>query len=467
MTSGSRSSTASAPAARGPARSETRTQEIADQSAVHRLARARGARPRADAVHQAAAIVDALGSTVAQAERLLAHGREGLRAGRQDADRRGRRAAEPDLGAAPGLARGRRDLLVARVNLRLADRVAGPAAERYRQPEDRPSGPCSVPSGGRPETPALRQDLSDALILGRDRLDVVVIGAGASGLMCAATAGARGRSVLVLDHAPQAGAKIRISGGGRCNFTNREVSAPDYRSGNPRFCTSALARFTPRTPRPARRHGVRWPEREEGQLFCDESARQVVDLLLAECARGGARVRRGLPRAASEAATRLRRPRRLRGAPCAPPRSWSPPAASPTRSSARAASASISRASSAWRWPRRAPRSSRSSSPGRTASPSRRLPASPRSLDPLRRARVRRQGPLHAPRPERAGGAPGLAPLGAGGAAPRRPAPGDGPARPLLVEAREPRRAEDRPRRTAPPATRRAALRTTGRCAAR
>ncbi|HEY5997842.1 MAG TPA: NAD(P)/FAD-dependent oxidoreductase [bacterium] len=121
--------------------------------------------------------------------------------------------------------------------------------------------------------------------------DVIVIGAGASGLMCAATAGARGRSVLVLDHGAQAGAKIRISGGGRCNFTNREVSAGNYRSANPDFCRSALARFTPRDVLALlERHGVRWEEREQGQLFCLGSARQVVDLLLAECDRGGARL---------------------------------------------------------------------------------------------------------------------------------------------------------------------------------
>jgi hypothetical protein len=121
--------------------------------------------------------------------------------------------------------------------------------------------------------------------------DVVVIGAGASGLMCAATAGARGRSVLVLDHAPRAGAKVLISGGGRCNFTNRDVSAAHYLSANPHYCTSALARFPPRSVLELiERRGIRWHEREEGQLFLDGSARQIVDLLREACDRAGARV---------------------------------------------------------------------------------------------------------------------------------------------------------------------------------
>ena len=125
-------------------------------------------------------------------------------------------------------------------------------------------------------------------------VDVAIVGAGASGLTCAAACGARGRSVLVVDHATQAGAKIRSSGGGRCNFTNREVSAADYRSANPRFATSALARFTPRHVLDLLgSHGVRWHEREAGQLFCDGSARQVVELLLAECSQAGVRLRLG------------------------------------------------------------------------------------------------------------------------------------------------------------------------------
>jgi len=114
--------------------------------------------------------------------------------------------------------------------------------------------------------------------------------------MCAATAGARGRSVLVLDHAPQAGAKIRISGGGRCNFTNRDVGAAHYLSNNPRFCTSALARFTPRDfLELVERRGIGWHEREAGQLFCDASARQIVDMLRETCARAGARIELACP----------------------------------------------------------------------------------------------------------------------------------------------------------------------------
>ena len=114
--------------------------------------------------------------------------------------------------------------------------------------------------------------------------DVIVIGAGASGLMCAATCGARGRSVLVLDHAERIGAKIRISGGGRCNFTNRDVTAGHYQSANPHFCRSALARFTPHHLLAlVERHGIRYHEREAGQLFCDTSAREIVAMLQAEC----------------------------------------------------------------------------------------------------------------------------------------------------------------------------------------
>jgi hypothetical protein len=121
--------------------------------------------------------------------------------------------------------------------------------------------------------------------------DVVVVGAGASGLMCAATAGARGRSALVVDHAPQAGAKIRVSGGGRCNFTNRVVSAGHYQSANPHFCRSALARFTPSDLLTlVERHGIRYHEREAGQLFCDTSAREIVAMLQAECEAAGVRL---------------------------------------------------------------------------------------------------------------------------------------------------------------------------------
>jgi len=125
-------------------------------------------------------------------------------------------------------------------------------------------------------------------------VDVIVLGAGASGLMCAATCGARGRSVLLLDHAERIGAKISISGGGRCNFTNREVTAGHYLSNNPHFCRSALARFTPHHLLALiEKHGIRYQEREAGQLFCDSSAREIVAMLQAECERAGVRMQLG------------------------------------------------------------------------------------------------------------------------------------------------------------------------------
>ncbi|WP_338029857.1 BaiN/RdsA family NAD(P)/FAD-dependent oxidoreductase [Gluconacetobacter takamatsuzukensis] len=122
--------------------------------------------------------------------------------------------------------------------------------------------------------------------------DAIVLGAGAAGLMAALAAGQRGRRVVVLDHAAEAGRKILISGGGRCNFTNLDTDAGRFLSGNPHFAKSALARF-----RPADilamigRHGIAWHEKTLGQLFCDGSARQVVAMLLAECAAGGVDIR--------------------------------------------------------------------------------------------------------------------------------------------------------------------------------
>ncbi|WP_028008288.1 NAD(P)/FAD-dependent oxidoreductase [Solimonas flava] len=117
------------------------------------------------------------------------------------------------------------------------------------------------------------------------RYDVIVIGGGAAGLMCAATAGQRGRRVLVIEHANRVGKKILMSGGGRCNFTNLEVGARNYLSANPHFCKSALARYTPaHFIGLVERHGIAWHEKELGQLFCDESSKQIVRLLLDECA---------------------------------------------------------------------------------------------------------------------------------------------------------------------------------------
>ncbi|ESY49385.1 BaiN/RdsA family NAD(P)/FAD-dependent oxidoreductase [Mesorhizobium sp. RSR380A] len=113
--------------------------------------------------------------------------------------------------------------------------------------------------------------------------DVVVIGAGAAGMMCAIEAGKRGRSVLVLDHAAKPGEKIRISGGGRCNFTNIHTSPKNFLSGNPHFCISALSRYTQRDfIALVERHGIAYHEKTLGQLFCDGSARQVIDMLVAE-----------------------------------------------------------------------------------------------------------------------------------------------------------------------------------------
>jgi predicted Rossmann fold flavoprotein len=118
--------------------------------------------------------------------------------------------------------------------------------------------------------------------------DAVVIGAGAAGLFCAARAGQRGRSVLLIDHAERVAEKIRISGGGRCNFTNRDAGPANFLSENPHFCRSALARY------PAadfialvQRHGIAFHEKHKGQLFCDESSEQVIELLLRECEAGG------------------------------------------------------------------------------------------------------------------------------------------------------------------------------------
>lgn len=121
-------------------------------------------------------------------------------------------------------------------------------------------------------------------VINTNTYDVIVLGAGAAGLMCAAEAGKRGRSVLIVDHAEKAGKKILISGGGRCNFTNLYASADDFLSQNPHFCKSALARFTQYdTLDMFEKQGIAWHEREHGQLFCDGSAKQVVDMLLEKC----------------------------------------------------------------------------------------------------------------------------------------------------------------------------------------
>ncbi len=121
--------------------------------------------------------------------------------------------------------------------------------------------------------------------------EVVVIGGGAAGLFCALTAGRRGRRVLVLEKANRCGKKILMSGGGRCNFTNTGTTPGNFLSANPHFCKSALARYTPGDfLAMVEAHGIAWHEKELGQLFCDESSKQIVRMLLDECAQAGVRV---------------------------------------------------------------------------------------------------------------------------------------------------------------------------------
>jgi len=118
--------------------------------------------------------------------------------------------------------------------------------------------------------------------------DAIILGAGAAGLFCAGIAGQRGLKVLLIDHAEKAAEKIRISGGGRCNFTNRDTSPGNFISRNPDFCRSALARYTPADfIALLARHRVGWHEKHRGQLFCGEGSGRVIDLLLSECSAGG------------------------------------------------------------------------------------------------------------------------------------------------------------------------------------
>lgn len=121
--------------------------------------------------------------------------------------------------------------------------------------------------------------------------DVLIVGGGAAGLWCAARAAERGRRVVVLDHATHLGEKIRISGGGRCNFTNLNPTPQQYLSQNAHFCRSALARFSPADfLKKLAQHGITWHEKHRGQLFCDDSAQQIVDLLLRDCICAGVRL---------------------------------------------------------------------------------------------------------------------------------------------------------------------------------
>ena len=125
-----------------------------------------------------------------------------------------------------------------------------------------------------------------------NQFDIIVLGAGAAGLMCAARAGQRGRRVLVLEKSEKPGKKILISGGGRCNFTNINAGPANFISANPHFAKSALARYTPRDfIALVDRYGIDWHEKTLGQLFCDGPAQQIVDMLLAECAKGDVTIR--------------------------------------------------------------------------------------------------------------------------------------------------------------------------------
>lgn len=120
------------------------------------------------------------------------------------------------------------------------------------------------------------------------KFDVVIVGAGAAGLFCAGVAGQLGLKVLILDHGKAVAEKIRISGGGRCNFTNLDTGPTNFLSDNPRFCRSALSRYTPRDfIALLQKHQVAFHEKHKGQLFCDRSAEDIIGLLLAECALGG------------------------------------------------------------------------------------------------------------------------------------------------------------------------------------
>jgi len=122
----------------------------------------------------------------------------------------------------------------------------------------------------------------------QQRYDAVVLGAGAAGLMCAIEAGKRGRSVLVLEHADRLGKKILISGGGRCNFTNIHCRPENFLSANPHFAKSALARYTPQDFLAlVEKHKILWHEKKLGQLFCDRSAHDILDMLETEYRAGG------------------------------------------------------------------------------------------------------------------------------------------------------------------------------------
>ncbi len=126
--------------------------------------------------------------------------------------------------------------------------------------------------------------MSSAFQTGERQFDVIIVGAGGAGMMCAIQAGKRGRRVLLLDHSEKIGRKILISGGGRCNFTNINTRAENFHSANPHFCKSALARFTPSDFLAfVKSHRIAYHEKKLGQLFCNQSASQIVDMLVDEC----------------------------------------------------------------------------------------------------------------------------------------------------------------------------------------
>jgi predicted Rossmann fold flavoprotein len=126
--------------------------------------------------------------------------------------------------------------------------------------------------------------------------DAIVLGGGAAGMMCAATAGQRGRRVLLIEHADRPGKKILISGGGRCNFTNLHTAPDRYLSANPHFAKSALGRYTAQDFLAlVEQYGIAWHEKTLGQLFCDGSARQIVDMMIEECAKGPVEIASGFP----------------------------------------------------------------------------------------------------------------------------------------------------------------------------
>src|SRR6218665_1371925 len=125
--------------------------------------------------------------------------------------------------------------------------------------------------------------------------DVLIVGAGAAGMMCAIEAGRRGRRVLVVDHARAPGEKIRISGGGRCNFTNTGTTAANFLGENPRFAASALKRYGPRDfIKRVDQAGIAWHEKTLGQLFCDDSAKQIIRMLTDDLSEAGVTLKLGV-----------------------------------------------------------------------------------------------------------------------------------------------------------------------------